>query len=90
MAEQQILGTKKPKYQKKDNRDEGVFLKKKLSARSPNQKKYIQSIESNSLTFCDGPAGSGKTHIAVGCAVEALISGKVEKIIITRPVVEAG
>ena len=84
------MARRKPKYQKKDNRDEGVFLKKKLSARSPNQKKYIQSIESNSLTFCDGPAGSGKTHIAVGCAVEALISGKVEKIIITRPVVEAG
>ena len=81
---------KEPKYQQKDKDDTSVFLKNKLSGRSPNQKKYIKSITSNSLTFCNGPAGSGKTHIAVGCAVQSLIASQVEKIIITRPVVEAG
>ena len=84
------MARRKPKYQTKEKQEEGVYLKKKLSARSPNQKKYIKSIKNNILTFCDGPAGSGKTHIAVGCAIEALVSGQVDRIIITRPVVEAG
>jgi len=84
------MARRKPKYQTKEKQEEGVYLKKKLSARSPNQKNYINSIKNNILTFCDGPAGSGKTHIAVGCAIEALVSGKVDRIIITRPVVEAG
>ena len=86
------MARRKPKYKQKNNppHEDSVFLKNKLSARSANQKKYIKSIVSNSLTFCDGPAGSGKTHIAVGCAVQSLIANQVEKIIITRPVVEAG
>lgn len=61
-----------------------------LKPRTPNQKEYIRAIAENTITFCQGLAGSGKTHIAIGMAVEYLLSEKVEKIIITRPVIEAG
>src|SRR5210317_832441 len=47
-------------------------------------------VADNTVTFCQGVAGSGKTHIAIGMALEYLIENKVEKIVITRPVVEAG
>lgn len=64
--------------------------KNRLRARSENQKKYIETIRQNTVTFCQGLAGSGKTHIAVGMAIESLLSEQVDKIIITRPVLEAG
>lgn len=64
--------------------------KNRLNPRSINQKKYIEMINSNTITFCAGLAGSGKTHIAVGAGIEALLTEKVKKIIITRPVLEAG
>lgn len=62
----------------------------KLVGRSKNQVEYIRSIANNDIILCSGPPGSGKTHIAVGSAVKALRSGAVEKIILTRPVVEVG
>jgi len=52
------------------------------------QADFIQSINDNSIIFCNGCAGTGKTHIAVGCAVERLLEGAVEKILIARPAVE--
>jgi phosphate starvation-inducible PhoH-like protein len=55
-----------------------------------NQKEYIRTIAENTITFCQGLAGSGKTHIAIGMALEYLLENKVKKIIITRPVIEAG
>lgn len=67
-----------------------VGFKNRLKPRSINQKEYIRSIAENTITFCQGVPGSGKTHIAVGMALEYLIDNKVEKIVITRPVVEAG
>lgn len=60
-----------------------------MGARSPNQKAFIDAIKSNDLTFCHGPAGTGKTHVAVGMAVNALRSGQVERIILCRPAVES-
>jgi phosphate starvation-inducible PhoH-like protein len=66
------------------------FFKNKLKARSINQSYYINKIAENSILFCQGLAGTGKTHIAIGMALEYLFSDKVKKIIITRPVVEAG
>jgi phosphate starvation-inducible PhoH-like protein len=66
------------------------IYKNRLKPRSENQKKYIEAIKQNTVTFCQGLAGSGKTHIAVGMAIEALLSEQVDKIIITRPVLEAG
>ena len=62
----------------------------KLIGRSNNQIEYIRSIVANDIILCSGPPGSGKTHIAVGAAVKALRAGAVEKIILTRPVVEVG
>ena len=62
----------------------------KLKPRSENQKEYLRKIVENHITFCQGVAGSGKTHCAVGLAIEHLLDDKVKKIIITRPVVEAG
>lgn len=62
----------------------------RLRPRSANQKEYIRTAAENTITFCQGVAGSGKTHIAIGMALEYLLDGKVQKIIITRPVVESG
>jgi phosphate starvation-inducible PhoH-like protein len=62
----------------------------RLKPRTENQKEYIRSIVENTITFCQGSAGSGKTHCAVGLALEHLLEDKIKKIIITRPVVEAG
>lgn len=62
----------------------------RLKPRSENQKDYIRTIAENHITFCQGVAGSGKTHIAIGMALEYLLDEKVKKIIITRPVVESG
>lgn len=64
--------------------------KNRLRPRSENQVNYIRSIAENSITFCQGLAGSGKTHIAIGMALEYLLDNKTKKIIITRPVLEAG
>jgi phosphate starvation-inducible PhoH-like protein len=62
----------------------------RLKPRTENQKEYIRIAAENSITFCQGVAGSGKTHIAIGMALEYLLDNKVKKIIITRPVVESG
>lgn len=62
----------------------------RLRPRSENQKEYIRTVAENTITFCQGVAGSGKTHIAIGMALEYLLDNKVGKIVITRPVVESG
>jgi phosphate starvation-inducible PhoH-like protein len=64
--------------------------RKQLKAKTPNQAEYINAMETSSVTFCSGPAGSGKTSVAVGLACKYLLSEKVKRIIITRPVVESG
>lgn len=66
------------------------FKPTKLVGRSENQVDYIKSIAQNDITLCSGPPGSGKTHIAIGAAVKALRAGFVDKLILTRPVVEVG
>ncbi len=65
-------------------------FRNRLKPRTENQKNYIRTIAENGITFCQGLAGSGKTHIAIGMALEYLLEEKVKKIIITRPVLEAG
>jgi phosphate starvation-inducible PhoH-like protein len=54
------------------------------------QKTYVDAVRANTLTFGIGPAGTGKTYLAMACAVEALITGAVRRIILSRPAVEAG
>lgn len=67
-----------------------IGFKNRLKPRSINQKDYIRTVAENTVSFCQGVPGSGKTHIAVGMALEYLLDFKVKKIVITRPVVEAG
>ena len=58
--------------------------------RTAGQKAYLQSIQSHDITFGVGPAGTGKTYLAVACAVAALKQEKIKRIVLTRPAVEAG
>ena len=61
-----------------------------LAGRTPNQVAYLKTILSHDLTFGIGPAGTGKTYLAVACAVDALERNAVQRVILTRPAVEAG
>lgn len=61
-----------------------------LQARTPRQKTYLENILSHDITFGTGPAGTGKTYLAVACAVDALERDMVKRIVLTRPAVEAG
>ncbi len=61
-----------------------------LAGRTPNQVAYLKSILSHDIAFGIGPAGTGKTYLAVACAVDALERNTVQRVILTRPAVEAG
>ncbi len=69
-----------------------VLRTPKLSVkpRTPHQNLYVQSIMKHDINFGIGPAGTGKTYLAVACAVEALVGEHVERILLVRPAVEAG
>ncbi len=64
--------------------------RKQVMARTPMQGKYIEAIRRHELVFGIGPAGTGKTYLAVACAAEALMNGDVDRIVLSRPAVEAG
>ncbi len=64
--------------------------KKQVAPKSINQRKYIEAIQDNDLTFGIGPAGTGKSFLSVALAVQALFEKQVSRIILTRPAVEAG
>lgn len=64
--------------------------KRDIVPRSPNQAAYLQALKSNDLVFGLGPAGTGKTYLAVAVAVTKLLSGEADRIILSRPAVEAG
>ena len=66
------------------------FGKKVLAPKTVNQRRYLEAIERNDLVFGVGPAGTGKTYLAVAMGISALIAKKVSRIILTRPAVEAG
>ena len=73
--------------------DDGEALQTRrheLRARTPNQAHYLESIASHDISFGIGPAGTGKTYLAVACAVDALERSAVQRIVLTRPAVEAG
>jgi phosphate starvation-inducible PhoH-like protein len=61
-----------------------------VRAKTLGQKRYVDAIRENTLVFGVGPAGTGKTYLAMACAVEALVTGSVRRIILSRPAVEAG
>lgn len=61
-----------------------------VAPRSPNQQHYLEAIAAHDLVFCSGPAGTGKTYLAVAAAISLLKSGRVKKAVLARPAVEAG
>jgi phosphate starvation-inducible PhoH-like protein len=64
--------------------------KRRISPKTPNQKKYVEEIRAHDIVFGIGPAGTGKTYLAMAMAVSALVKKEVNRIILTRPAVEAG
>jgi phosphate starvation-inducible PhoH-like protein len=66
------------------------FGKKILAPKTVNQRRYLEAIERNDLVFGIGPAGTGKTYLAVAMGISALMSKQVSRIVLTRPAVEAG
>ena len=78
---------------KEDKKSEEISIptkKRIVFPRTPNQAKYIQVLQDNDLVFGVGPAGTGKTYLAVAIGVSKLIEGEVDRIILSRPAVEAG
>lgn len=78
---------------KKNNVEDLTLIRTKkctIKARGKNQQKYVTAIRVNDINFGIGPAGTGKTFLAVACAVEALLNNEVERILLVRPAVEAG
>lgn len=76
-----------------ENDDAPIALKTRrtdLHGRTDNQRKYLRAILAHDITFGVGPAGTGKTYLAVACAVDALERDTVKRIVLTRPAVEAG
>ncbi|WP_372748873.1 PhoH family protein [Litorivivens sp.] len=61
-----------------------------IKPRGKNQQLYVRAVKANDINFGVGPAGTGKTYLAVACAVEALMNNEVERILLVRPAVEAG
>ncbi|MGS0727484.1 PhoH family protein, partial [Shewanella sp. 0m-11] len=73
--------------------DSELFIKTKrgvIKPRNPNQSDYVRNIVTHDITFGIGPAGTGKTYLAVAAAVDALERQEVRRILLTRPAVEAG
>ncbi|OPX56704.1 phosphate starvation-inducible protein PhoH [Oceanospirillum multiglobuliferum] len=73
--------------------DQEIILrtpKGSIKPRGPNQQLYVRSVITNDINFGVGPAGTGKTYLAVACAVEALSNDEVRRILLVRPAVEAG
>lgn len=67
-----------------------IFIKHKINAKNIAQELYINFLRESQITICLGPAGSGKTYLVTAIALEKLLSNKVNRIVLTRPVVEAG
>jgi len=77
----------------KDDEEHGPALKTRrhdLRGRTPHQNQYIKAILEHDVSFGVGPAGTGKTYLAVACAVDALERDAIKRIVLTRPAVEAG
>lgn len=78
-----------------DKKHQGTVMEIKLkkgviTARGENQVQYLRNILQHDINFGIGPAGTGKTYLAVACAVQALEAERVSRIILVRPIVEAG
>ena len=93
LTEDNILDIIKGEPSRELKRDDVIIYGmngKPISGRTPNQQKLVEEFTHNDLTFALGPAGTGKTYIAIALAVRALKNREVRKIILSRPAVEAG
>ncbi|MCH5219264.1 MAG: PhoH family protein [Muribaculaceae bacterium] len=93
LTEENILDIVKGEPTRELKRDDVIIYGmngKPISGRTPNQQKLVEEFAHNDLTFALGPAGTGKTYIAIALAVRALKNREVRKIILSRPAVEAG
>lgn len=93
LTEDVILDVVKGKAPKEMPKESAIIYGvngKPITARSANQELLVESVTKNDLTFALGPAGTGKTYIAIALAVRALKNREVRKIILSRPAVEAG
>ncbi len=87
------VGGKKPPKQSHEKNEKNIVIKTKnktIAPRSPNQQSYLEKIRNNDMVFGLGPAGTGKTYLAVAAGVDMYLKGDVERLIFTRPAVEAG
>jgi len=75
---------------RRDDEDREQSYRRKVRAQSENQTALIRAIDTHHLTVALGPAGTGKTYLAVTAAVEALEEGRIDRIVLSRPAVEAG
>ena len=73
-----------------EGRAEAAARKRRVNPKSVNQRKYLDAIEQHDIVFGVGPAGTGKTYLAMAQAVSYLLAKKVSRIILARPAVEAG
>ncbi len=89
---QEIASVSRPGlYQRMRNiRKDKQDLTKAIGPKTKGQKEYFEAIKSHDIVFGIGPAGTGKTYLAMACAVEALKNAEVRRIILTRPAIEAG
>jgi phosphate starvation-inducible PhoH-like protein len=88
-----LQGSEQSTQEKKDMPDNPNIIitrQRTIKARNPNQQQLIHALNDFPITFATGPAGTGKTYLIVAQAVSKLISGDVDRIILTRPAVEAG
>ncbi len=87
------LAEQRPSSARGEDDDEGPILhtrRSDLRGRTPRQRDYLRNILTHDITFGIGPAGTGKTYLAVACAVDALERDAIKRIVLTRPAVEAG
>ena len=86
------LATTKQKYPQPINKDGAkiIHLKFRPAPKNESQRLYMDSLKNSKLTIGAGPAGSGKSFIAMAVAIEKLLDNEVSKVVITRPIVEAG
>jgi phosphate starvation-inducible protein PhoH and related proteins len=92
-AEAQALSGASPTTNS-NNDEAGITLirtkKCTIKPRGLNQQRYVRAVQKHDINFGIGPAGTGKTYLAVACAVEALLKNEIERILLVRPAVEAG
>lgn len=89
---EQIDGRDKPESAESDKSERLAIRtpRKTIVVKTPGQRRYLEAIASSDVVLAIGPAGTGKTYVAVAAALEALVSGRCTRIILTRPAVEAG